>query len=795
MTQKTRTKQGKKRDPFEAREAQRYDNPIPSREYILELLAEQGLPLSFREIAAHLQLTADDQLTALDRRLGAMLRDGQLLKNRKNGFCLINKQDLIAGRVTGHPDGFGFLIPDEGGDDLFLTPREMRKVMHGDRAVARIAGIDHRGRREGAIVEVLERRHSSVVGRLKIEAGVGFVDPDNKRMTHEIIVPTADLLGAKQGDFVVVELVVQPSERTQPVGRVIEVLGNHLAPGMETDVAIRSHGIPIEWPEAVQAAVKTLSPEVPESAKGDRVDLRKLPLVTIDGEDSRDFDDAVYCEATSKGWKLIVAIADVSAYVKPGDALDTEALARGNSVYFPDRVVPMLPEILSNGLCSLNPAVDRLCLCCEMLIDQDGKITRSRFYEGVMHSHARLTYTKVAAMLVERDAALLAEYAKLLPWLENLYALYHVLLKARRERGAIDFETVETRIQFGDAGKIADIVPVVRNDAHKIIEECMLAANVATARFLEKKKIPSLYRVHEGPTAEKLIDLRQFLSELGLSLPGGDKPQASDYAQLLGKVIHRPDAQLIQTVLLRSLSQAIYTTENVGHFGLSYAAYTHFTSPIRRYPDLLVHRAIKHAIAGGTAETFHYSAMELQNHGEHCSTTERRADDATRDALDTLKCEYMLDKVGECFDGIITSVTSFGLFVMLSDVYVDGLVHITALDKDYFHFDPVGHRLRGERSGKVYRLGDPLRIRVAAVNVDDRKIDFVLEDTAVGASKPGKARGKSPGSKTDSKHGKPSAPKAAGKKSSGASRPPKSAAARKGKSASRASDRRRKGSK
>ncbi len=735
MTQKTKSKQGKKRDPHQAREAQRYDNPIPSREFIMELLAEQGLPLSFKEISAHLQLVEEDQLIALDRRLGAMLRDGQLLKNRKNGFCLINKQDLIAGRVTGHPDGFGFLIPDEGGDDLFLTPREMRKVMHGDRAVARIAGIDHRGRREGAIVEVLERRHTSVVGRLKIEGGIGFVDPDNKRMTHEIIVPADDLLGAQQGDFVVVELVVQPTSRSQPVGRVIEVLGNHLAPGMETDVAIRSHGIPIEWPEAVQQAVVDLSPEVPDSAKQNRVDLRHLPLVTIDGDDSRDFDDAVYCEATNKGWKLIVAIADVSAYVKPGDALDSEALARGNSVYFPDRVVPMLPEILSNGLCSLNPAVDRLCLCCEMTIDADGKISRSRFFEGVMHSHARLTYTKVARILVERDAELLAEYHELLPHLESLYALYHVLVAARRTRGAIDFETVETRIIFGDEGKIADIVPVVRNDAHKIIEECMLAANVATARFLEKKKIPSLYRVHEGPTAEKLVDLRQFLSELGLSLPGGAKPEAGDYAKLLENVCKRPDAQLIQTVLLRSLSQAVYTTENVGHFGLAYGAYAHFTSPIRRYPDLLVHRAIKHAIGEGTAETFNYSAMELQSHGEHCSTTERRADDATRDALDTLKCEYMLNKVGEQFDGIITSVTSFGLFVMLTNVYIDGLVHITALDKDYFHFDPVGHRLTGERSGKVYRLGDPLRIQIAAVNVDDRKIDFVLEDARLGERK------------------------------------------------------------
>ncbi len=729
MSNQNRSKRKSRRDPNFAREAKKYDNPIPSREFIMESINEQGCPISFAEIASALGIKDEDQLIALDRRLGAMLRDGQLIKNRKKGFCVIDKEELIVGRVTGHADGFGFLIPEEGGDDLFLTHREMRKLMHGDRAVVRVAGIDNRGRREGTIVEVLERAHEKIVGRLAIEGGVGFVRPDNKRMTQEIIVPGTELNGAKKGDIVVVELIVQPSRRTQPVGKIVEVLGQHLASGMETDIAIRSHEIPVEWPAEVEKAIAKLSEKVPESAKKGRVDLRKLPLVTIDGEDARDFDDAVYCEATPKGWKLIVAIADVSYYVQPGNPLDTEAFSRGNSVYFPGRVVPMLPEILSNGLCSLNPHVDRLCMCCEMLINREGKMLRSRFFEGVMHSHARLTYNKVAAMLVDRDEELIKEYSDLLPHLEQIYSLYHVLLAARRERGAIDFETVETRIVF-DEGKIADIVAVTRNDAHKIIEECMLSANVAAARLLERKKIPAHFRVHEGPSAEKLIDLRQFLGEMGLSLPGGAKPTAGDYAKLLDQVRERPDAQLIQTVLLRSLSQAVYTTDNLGHFGLSYDAYTHFTSPIRRYPDLLVHRALKHVVNGGKASDFHYSKGELQSFAEHCSTTERRADEATRDALDTLKCEYMLDKVGEKFDGIITSVTSFGLFVMLDGIYVDGLVHITALDKDYFHFDPVAHRLRGERTGKSYRLGDPLRIQIAAVNVDERKIDFVLHDAA-----------------------------------------------------------------
>jgi ribonuclease R len=717
------------RDPYRAREARKYANPIPSREFIIDALRAHAAPLKFDRIAEQLDLTEPEQLDALSRRLSAMERDGQLLCNRRGGYCVVDQSNLVAGRVIGHPDGFGFLKPDDGADDLFLSPREMRALMHGDRAVARVTGVDQRGRREGSVVEILERANRNVVGRLYMEGGVGFVIPDHKRLHHEIVVPQFGLEGAVNGQMVVVEITDQPTSRTPPLGRIAEVLGDHMAPGMEIDVAIRAHNLPLEWPAAVRAQVAPLAAVVPEEAKEGRIDLRRLPLVTIDGEDARDFDDAVYCEPTAKGWRLLVCIADVSAYVHPDSPLDVEALSRGNSVYFPERVIPMLPEALSNGLCSLNPNVDRLCMAAELYVDAKGEVYRSRFFEAVMRSHARLTYTKVAAMLVDGDPALCAEYASLLPHLHNLYQLYQVLLAARQGRGAIDFESNETRIVFNPERKVERIVPVVRNDAHRLIEECMLAANVAAAKLLLRRKMPALYRVHETPPADKLEDLRTFLAEVGLRLGGGEKPSAKDYAALVQSTRERPDAHLIQTVLLRSMAQAVYSPENVGHFGLAYPTYTHFTSPIRRYPDLLVHRAVKHVLRDGKAEDFEYPLPRLQGIGEHCSNTERRADDATRDVIDWLKCEYMLDKVGGEFRGIIAGVNSFGLFVELDEVYVTGLLHITALDHDYFHFDPVGHRLTGERTGRVYRLGDPVWVQVAAVNLDDRKIDFVLGAT------------------------------------------------------------------
>lgn len=690
----------------------------------METLSEHGAPMDLQSMADELGLLDEERLEALRRRLRAMERDGQLVCNRKRQYCLVNKRDLLVGRVIGHPDGFGFLKPDDGGEDLYLSYKEMRALFHDDRAVVRVTGMDRRGRLEGALVEVLERNTETVVGKLYMESGVGFVVPDCKRLSKDIVIPSSEIGEAQKGQMVVSEILDQPTKRTPPIGRIVEILGDHMAPGMETDIAIRTHNIRVAWPTEVEAEIQGFSEQVAEADKAERIDLRKLPLVTIDGADARDFDDAVYCEPKPKGWRLLVSIADVSHYVTPGTALDQEGRQRGNSVYFPDRVIPMLPELLSNGLCSLNPNVDRLCMTCEMYIDKSGNISRSKFYPAVMRSHARLTYDQVAAML-DGDKNLKKQYADIFPHLKNLHELYQVLNEGRQMRGAIDFDTTETRIEFNDNKRVERIVPVFRNDAHRLIEECMLAANVAAARLLLRKKLPSLYRIHQGPAEEKLTDLRTFLGELGLSLPGGKKPLAADYAKLLDLIQGRPDRHLIQTVLLRSLSQAVYSSDNVGHFGLSFPAYTHFTSPIRRYPDLIVHRALKHLLNGGTSDDFDYSKSDLQGLGEHCSSTERKADEATRDALDWLKCEYMMDKVGESFEGIVTSVNSFGVFVELNDIYVDGLVHITALDNDYYHYDPVGHRLTGERTGKVIRLGDPLRIRVVNVNLDERKIDFV----------------------------------------------------------------------
>lgn len=741
MTQKkdTHSKDFSK-DPYWSREVRKYDNPIPSREFILQSIDDASKPLKFEEIAEILELTEDDRLEGLRRRLIAMQRDGQLLCNRRGGYCRVNREDLVPGRVLAHPDGFGFFQPDAGGKDYFLSPKQMRLLFHHDRVLVRVDGVDRSGRKEAAVVEILERNTWALAGRLHIEAGVGFVVADNKRIHQGVIIPEEGMGKARDGQMVTVEILEQPTKYSQAIGRISEVLGDHMAPGMEIDVAIRSYALPHLWPDAVLAEVQGLSEEVPEAAKAGRVDLRPLPLVTIDGEDARDFDDAVFCEATNKGWRLLVAIADVSAYVMPGSALDEEAKKRGNSVYFPERVIPMLPEVLSNGLCSLNPNVDRLCLACELYIDSEGKILRSRFFEAVMRSQARLSYTQVAAF-VAGDAKTRKQLARFGKPLDDLYSLYKVLNWGRVARGAIDFDTLETRFEFNEERKVAKVVPLVRNDAHRIIEECMLCANVAAARLFQRKKLPMLYRVHEPPKDEKIEDLRTFLGELGLRLPGKHKPAAADYAALLQQIRGRADFNLIQTVMLRSLNQAVYSPDNKGHFGLAYLAYTHFTSPIRRYPDLLVHRGIKHLLQEGGIEDSPYSLGNLQSLGESCSMTERRADDATRDVVDWLKCEYMLDKVGETFGGIISGVNSFGLFVELDGIHVTGLVHVTSLDRDYYRFDPIGHRLSGDRFGVVYRLGDPIRIRVAAVNLDDRKIDFVLAEDQ-GADQAGRKKGR-----------------------------------------------------
>ncbi len=755
-------------DPFAAREAEKYERPIPSRELILKLLGESAGPLNHPQLCKALELEDHEQVEALRRRLNAMERDGQLMRNRRSAYCPVSKIDLVRARVQGHRDGFGFAVPLEGGSDFYLSSRQMSAVFDGDEVLVRESGVDRRGRREGAIVEVLKRNTQQVVGRFFLRGDVGVVSSENQRDSHDILIASADCRDAEDGQYVMVAITEQPGPRNQPRGRVVEVLGDHMAPGMEVDVAIRAYGIPHEWPEAVEREAAALAPEPSEADKVGRVDIRNLPLVTIDGEDARDFDDAVYCEPKKGGgWRLWVAIADVSHYVGVDSALDREAKLRGNSVYFPNRVVPMLPEALSNGLCSLKPKVDRLCMVCEMTIGAAGKLTGYRFFEAVMHSRARLTYTKVAAILdaeAEDHGALRGEYAELVPHIENLYALYRALRHARDERGAIDFETVETRVIYNRDRKIDRIVPVIRNDAHKLIEECMLAANVATAELFQKLKLPALYRVHQGPPEAKLDTLRQFLGELRLELRGGDKPTPGDYQQVLQKIDGRPDANVIQTVMLRSLSQAVYQPDNDGHFGLNYPAYTHFTSPIRRYPDLLVHRAIRFLVRGGgggkgvigllrgtrkgllqadgaqplpQSAIYPYDVKALQQLGESCSMTERRADEATRDVMAWLKCEYLQDRVGEVFGGVVTAVTSFGLFVELADLYVEGLVHVTALANDYYHFDVAKHRLVGERSRQVYQLGDKVTVKVARVDLDDRKVDLEM---VAGPEKKGRAK-------------------------------------------------------
>ncbi len=726
MTTNETTNFKTKTDPYAQREAQKYESPIPSRELILELLEQIGKPLGRQQIAEQFGLDSVDNKEALRRRLRAMERDGQLLFNRRQKYCRVNNQDLIAGRVLGHPDGFGFVKPDDGSSDLFLSAREMNALMHNDRVLVHVANMDRKRRREAAVVEILERNTQQIVGRFLKEKGFYFVTADNKKICQDVLIPKEGRGNAKKGQIVVVEILKQPTQRHQPIGKIVEILGKHMAPGMEIEVAIRSHDLPYQWSNKLQKEIKSLKNSVPETAKDGRVDLREIPLVTIDGEDACDFDDAVYCKKTPKGWKLLVAIADVSHYVQIDSALDEETKNRSTSVYFPDQVIPMLPEILSNGLCSLNPNVDRLCMVCELYINAQGSVIRSRFFEAVMRSHARMTYTEVAKLLVKGNKKLAKKYATLLPDLQQLYALYQAMKIAREQRGTMDFDTQESRIIFGKNRKIENIVPVERNDAHKLIEEFMISANRAAARFLIRKKMPRLLRIHEAPSTDKLLKLKTFLAEMGLSLNGGDQPTPLDYMELLNSVQGRVDAHLIQTVLLRSMSQAVYSPETKGHFGLALDAYTHFTSPIRRYPDLLVHRAIRHCLQGGTPENFHYGFPEMLVLGEQCSAYERRADEATRDVESWLKCEYMMDKIGEEFSGVISAVTGFGFFVELTQIYVEGLVHITSLPQDFFHFDAASHQLKGERTGIRYRLGDTIKIKVARVNLDDKKIDFDL---------------------------------------------------------------------
>ena len=734
-----------------------YPYSIPSREEILGVLRKASDPQTLSSIADALSVK-ESELDGLTRRLAAMERDGQIKPDRKGRIQLANTANFIEGRVSCHRDGYGFLLPDEG-DDVFLPEKEMQKVLHGDRVQVRVIGLDRRGRPEGTIVEVLVRANTHVIGRLVHENGVWLVVPEDKRIAHDILLAVAPGK-AKAGQVVSVELTEQPSRYSQPIGKIAEVLGEIDDPGMEIEIAVRKYGVPHEFSEAAKAAASKLPSEVKPADLEDRVDLRDIPMVTIDGEDARDFDDAVYCEPVKigrgTGFRLIVAIADVSHYVKPNDALDVDALERSTSVYFPRRVIPMLPEKLSNGLCSLNPDVDRLTMVCDAVISAKGDIQAYQFYPAVIHSAARLTYTEVAAVLGNTRGPEATRRAALLPHLQNMYDLFQVLLQSRRLRGAIDFETTETYIVCNAAGKIEQILPRTRNDAHKLIEECMLAANVCAADFMERNKHHGMFRIHAGPTEQKLNQLRTFLKQLGLSLGGSGSPAASDYAELMEKIKLRPDAIMLQTMLLRSMQQAVYSPDNIGHFGLSYDAYAHFTSPIRRYPDLLTHRVIKAILQG---KRYHPKDIETENLntqlspaarkmqakdraagkkksegdvaiwealGIHCSANERRADEASRDVEAWLKCYFVRDKLGEEFTGTISGVAAFGIFVQLDALFIEGLVHVTDLGSDFFPFDEARHELRGERTGMRYQLTDRVTVQVSRVDLDARRIDLRL---------------------------------------------------------------------
>ncbi|WP_250513324.1 ribonuclease R [Caballeronia sp. INDeC2] len=741
----------------------KYPYPIPSREEILGVLRTSETPHAANDIAEALSIKRQER-EGFFKRLAAMERDGQIRLDKRGHYQLTHPSNFVAGRVQGHRDGFGFLIRDDGQDDLFLPNGEMQKVMHNDRVLARIVGYDRRGRPEGHIVEVTDRANKRIIGRLVNENGALILVPEDKRIGHDILI-TQNPKKAKVGQVVSVDLTDFPSRHSQPLGRVAEVIGDIDDPGMEIEIAVRKYGVPHEFSDAALSSAAKLPDEVRPVDIRHRVDLRDVPLVTIDGEDARDFDDAVYCEPVAvgrgQGFRLLVAIADVSHYVRPGEPLDVDALDRSTSVYFPRRVIPMLPEKLSNGLCSLNPDVDRCVLVCDMVITARGEIKAYQFYPGVMHSAARLTYTEVAAVLTNTKGPEAAKRADILPQLQDLYGVYKSLHAARQKRGAIDFDTTETYIVVNSQGKIEQIVPRHRNDAHRLIEECMLAANVCAADFLKRNKHPGLYRVHAGPTEEKLENLRTFLRGVGLTLTGGAKPHASDYAALIAQIRDRPDAQMLQSMVLRSMQQAVYSPDNIGHFGLAYEAYAHFTSPIRRYPDLLTHRAIYailqgkkylpdigHDVSLSTGLT--KAARELQKAddtargrarnsvaiweelGLHCSSNERRADEASRDVEAWLKCYFMRDKLGEEYGGMVNGVTSFGIFVQLDSLFIEGLVHVTELGSDYFQYDEIKNELRGERTGIRYRMSDRVRVQVSRVDLDARKIDFrLVRDTPV----------------------------------------------------------------
>ena len=719
-----------------------HDRPRPPRVSPapgpLGVLRHAGRPLRLEEIAAALGPAAAAEAPA---QLAELVRRGEVVLNRRGQYCLREQlPGLVVGTVQASRNGDGTLLPDDASGPIHLSAHEMREVLHGDRVAVRVEGPSFRGKPLGVIVEVLERRTREVVGRLHADAGVAYVVADNPRFTHRVLVPEAERGGATPGQIVIVEITRAPSRNAQPVGRVTQVLGEHGAPGMETEIAIHSHGLPHEFPAAVLAEAAAFGATIPTGAVAGREDLRGLELVTIDGEDARDYDDAVYCERTRGGWRVIVAIADVGHYVRPGSALDAEARERGTSVYFPNRVIPMLPEALSNGLCSLVPDEDRLCLCCELRVNDAGHITRSRFFAGVMRSTARLTYHEVGDFLARPDGRHEPRLERLRERLLALHGVYRSFTRERSGRGALELDTPELKLKFDAQGRVAALVEQPRNDAHRLIEECMIAANIAAARFLDRHRVPTLYRVHGLPEVDRLETLRLFLREFALWLPPAEEVKPEHLRELLAQIGDRPDALLISTAVVRAMPQAAYQPGNIGHFGLALEHYAHFTSPIRRYPDLVVHRGIRQVLEGGDPQAlvdWHGAFPVL---GQDCSFRERRADEATRGAVAWLKCYYMQGHVGEEFDGIVSGVVDFGLFVQLDGLQVDGLLHVSGLGQDYFTRDRSGFRLVGRSSGRIFKLGDRLRVRVTNVSLDDRRVDFELASAAGEPRRPRRPR-------------------------------------------------------
>ncbi len=694
-------------------------------ESVREALVLADQPLTRRQLSQHFGLNKAQSDAELKPILQAMVRSGEVIRNRRGAYGLAREMNLIKGRVSAHADGFGFVIPEQGDQDLYLSPKQMRQVMDGDEVMASIANIDRRGRYEGAIVEVVHRAHEQIVGRLMIEGGVASVVPDNPKLTQEILIPIEDIGDATPGQIVVARLVQVPTMQRAAVGAIVATLGHADEPGIATEIAIHSHDLPSEFPDEVIEEAERFGGAIDPEIAATRRDLREIPLVTIDGADARDFDDAVFAEACEDGgFRVLVCIADVAEYVTGQSALDVEALKRGTSVYFPDRVLPMLPEALSNGLCSLVPDEDRLCIACDMRINASGKVTSSRFYEAVMRSHARLTYDQVRRMVEQDDAALNERFAAVRGHLDDLMAVYRILFKRRERRGALDFDSDQVYFEFAADGHVSGIRAQSRHDAHRLIEELMIQANVEAARFVHRQHLPMLFRVHEPPQEQKLESLAAFLKAEGIKMRWEETPEPSQFAALQHKVAGSPAAHLINAVLLRSLSLAVYSPDNKGHFGLALNEYAHFTSPIRRYPDLLLHRAIKHACRKKSTDSFSPNASQMVEMGRRCSWTERRAEDASRDVDERLKCQFMQRHIGDEFSGVVTGVTGFGLFVELFEMGVSGLIHITSLPDDYYDFDPTSHRLRGKRQGKIFQLADKVTVKVIAVSVEERKIDF-----------------------------------------------------------------------